>query len=106
MIIATTDGLVLRGLEERDAEMILLLNSDPEMLRVWFEEGPRGCFGVFMLANRLPHAPRSSTRRSTSGCGEVTLRHCQFHLREPEPLDVVQQLLRRFATTCRMMEER
>ncbi|MBK9539679.1 MAG: hypothetical protein IPO12_13185 [Flavobacteriales bacterium] len=39
MIIATTDRLVLRGLEERDAEMILLLNSDPEMLRVWFEEG-------------------------------------------------------------------
>ncbi|MBK7751906.1 MAG: GNAT family N-acetyltransferase [Flavobacteriales bacterium] len=33
MIIATTERLVLRSLEEHDAEMILLLNSDPEVLR-------------------------------------------------------------------------
>lgn len=33
MIIATTERLVLRDLEERDAENILLLNSDPEVLK-------------------------------------------------------------------------
>lgn len=32
MIIATTQRLVLRDLEERDAGNILLLNSDPEVL--------------------------------------------------------------------------
>ncbi|MBK8339274.1 MAG: GNAT family N-acetyltransferase [Flavobacteriales bacterium] len=38
MIDTTTDRLVLRGLEERDAEMILLLNSDPEVLRYVHDE--------------------------------------------------------------------
>ena len=33
MIAASTERLVLRGLEEGDAENILLLNSDPEVLR-------------------------------------------------------------------------
>ncbi len=33
MIIATTERLVLRDLQERDAENILLLNSDPEVLK-------------------------------------------------------------------------
>ena len=38
MIIATTERLVLRSLEEHDAEMILLLNSDPEVLRYVHDE--------------------------------------------------------------------
>lgn len=33
MIITTSERLVLRDLEERDAENILLLNSDPEVLK-------------------------------------------------------------------------
>lgn len=33
MIVATTERLVLRDLDERDAENIFLLNSDPEVLK-------------------------------------------------------------------------
>ena len=38
MIIATTERLVLRDLEERDAQNILLLNSDPEVLKYVHDE--------------------------------------------------------------------
>lgn len=85
MIIATTERLVLRDLEERDAANILLLNSDPEALqhvhdvpfadidaaRDWIKDiGKQLPLGIGRFAIETRDGPwlgRCSLRRQTDG---------------------------------------
>lgn len=59
MIVATTERLVLRDLEERDAENILLLNSDPEVLKyvhdVPFKDIDAARVWIANIGVQLPH---------------------------------------------------
>lgn len=80
MIVATTERLVLRELDERDSDNILLLNSDPEVLKyvhdVPFKDLDAAREWIANIHEQLPHGIGRWAIESTEGTwvGRCSLR--------------------------------
>ncbi len=95
MIVATTERLILRDLEERDAGNVLLLNSDPEVLKhvhdVPFANAESARLWISNIHQQIPHGSGRYAIETHEG---MWIGRCSLRRSTPEETLMGYRLLR------------